>query len=85
MDKNTITGFVLIGIVLLVFSWINRPTPEQIEAQRRYQDSIAHIEQVQQQEWQASQLETTNDRCKDYPIRYVKHVCRQAMALSQQP
>ena len=61
MDKNTITGFVLIGIVLLVFSWINRPTPEQIEAQRRYQDSIAHIEQVQQQEWQASQLETTND------------------------
>ncbi|MCF2657874.1 membrane protein insertase YidC [Parabacteroides distasonis] len=61
MDKNTITGFVLIGIVLLAFSWINRPTPEQIEAQRRYQDSIAHIEQVQQQEWQASQLETTND------------------------
>ena len=61
MDKNTIMGFVLIGIVLLVFSWINRPTPEQIEAQRRYQDSIARIEQVQQQEWQASQSETTND------------------------
>ena len=38
MDKNTIIGFVLIGIVLFGFSWLNRPTPEQIEAQRRYQD-----------------------------------------------
>ncbi|MGM9758999.1 MAG: membrane protein insertase YidC [Parabacteroides sp.] len=48
MDKNTITGFVLIGIVLLVFSWINQPTPEQIEAQRRYQDSIAQVELARQ-------------------------------------
>ena len=48
MDKNTIIGFVLIGIVLFGFSWLNRPTPEQIEAQRRYQDSIAQIEQVKQ-------------------------------------
>ena len=31
MDKNTIIGFVLIGIVLFGFSWLNRPTPEQIE------------------------------------------------------
>lgn len=48
MDKNTIIGFVLIGIVLFGFSWLNRPTPEQIEAQRRYQDSIAQIEQAKQ-------------------------------------
>ena len=50
MDKNTITGFVLIGIVLFAFSWFNRPTPEQIEAQRRYQDSLAQIELAQQME-----------------------------------
>lgn len=48
MDKNTIIGFVLIGIVLFGFSWLNRPTPEQIEVQRRYQDSIAQIEQAKQ-------------------------------------
>lgn len=47
MDKNTIIGFVLIGIVLIAFSWFNRPTPEQVEAQRRYQDSIAKIEYLQ--------------------------------------
>ena len=34
MDKNTIIGFLLIGIVLIVFTWLNQPTPEQIEAQR---------------------------------------------------
>ena len=50
MDKNTIIGFILIGIVLFGFSWWNRPTPEQIEAQRRYQDSIAQIELAKQAE-----------------------------------
>jgi YidC/Oxa1 family membrane protein insertase len=43
-DKNTIIGFVLIGAVILLFSWLNRPTQEQIEAQRRYQDSIATVQ-----------------------------------------
>ncbi len=43
MDKNTITGFVLIGIVMVGFSWFNRPSQEQLEAQQRYNDSIANI------------------------------------------
>ena len=30
MDKNTIIGFLLIGVVLIVFTWLNQPTPEQI-------------------------------------------------------
>ena len=41
---------MLIGVVLFAFSWFNRPTPEQIEAQRRYQDSLAQIELAQQME-----------------------------------
>ena len=48
MDKNTLIGFLLIGVVLVAFSWFNRLTPEQIEAQRHYQDSIAKIEYAQQ-------------------------------------
>lgn len=52
MDKNTVIGFLLIGVVLFAFSWFNQPTPEQLEAQRRYQDSIAKIEYAQQQEQQ---------------------------------
>ncbi|MDD3063099.1 MAG: membrane protein insertase YidC [Massilibacteroides sp.] len=54
MDKNTIIGFVLIGILLFAFSWFNQPSPEQIEAQRRYNDSIAKIEQLKLQEEQKS-------------------------------
>ena len=50
MDKNTLIGFLLIGVVLFAFSWFNRPTPEQIEAQRRVQDSIAKVEYERQME-----------------------------------
>ncbi|MDR1920032.1 MAG: membrane protein insertase YidC [Tannerellaceae bacterium] len=49
MDKNTVIGFVLIGLVLILFTWLNRPTPEQ-EAARRAQDSIARVEQNRQLE-----------------------------------
>ena len=41
MDKNTITGLVLIGILLVGFSFLSRPSEEQIAAQKRYYDSIA--------------------------------------------
>ena len=30
MDKNTITGLVLIGILLVGFSYLSRPSEEQI-------------------------------------------------------
>ena len=33
MDKNTITGFVLIAAVLFGFSWFSRPSEEEIRAQ----------------------------------------------------
>ena len=59
MDKNTLIGFLLIGVVLFAFSWFNRPTPEQLEAQRRYQDSIAKIEYAQQLELQKQE----NKKC----------------------
>lgn len=52
MDKNTILGFLLIGVVLIAFTWLNKPTPEQVEAQRRAQDSIAKIEYAKQLELQ---------------------------------
>ncbi|EJX08471.1 inner membrane protein translocase component YidC [gut metagenome] len=45
MDKNTITGLVLIGILLVGFSILSRPTQEQLEAQQRYYDSIAQVQQ----------------------------------------
>ena len=42
MNKNTMTGLLLMGIVLIGFSWYNQPSAEQIAEQRR-QDSIAVV------------------------------------------
>lgn len=45
MDKNTITGLVLIAILLIGFSFLSRPNQEQLEAQQHYYDSIARVQQ----------------------------------------
>lgn len=59
MDKNTILGFILIFAVLMGFSYFNRPTPEQLEAQKQQQDSIAWI---QQQELDKAEAAITSER-----------------------
>lgn len=61
MDKNTILGFVLIGLILIGFSVLNRPSEEEVARQQRYNDSIALVQeaqaavQAQQQKQQISQ------------------------------
>ena len=51
MDKNTITGFVLIALVLFGFTWYSQPSAEEqqqmIEQMR--QDSIARAKTAQEQ------------------------------------
>ena len=49
MDKNTVTGFILIALVLIGFSWYSQPSKEELEAMAR-QDSIAAVEQQKQAE-----------------------------------
>lgn len=44
MDKNSILAFVLMTLVFIGFSYFNRPTQEQIEAQQRYVDSINNVQ-----------------------------------------
>ena len=48
MDKNTITGFVLIALVIIGFSWYSQPSREELEAMAR-QDSIAAVERQKQE------------------------------------
>ncbi len=48
MDKKSIIGYVLIGIVLIGFFRLNQPTPADLEAQRQRQDSIALIEKIKE-------------------------------------
>lgn len=40
MDKNTITGFLLIGAILFGFAWLNKPSEAELTKQKHYQDSI---------------------------------------------
>ena len=51
MDKNTITGFLLIAAVLIGFSWWQQPSAEEVEAMRK-QDSLNQIAQKKAEEQQ---------------------------------
>ncbi len=55
MDKNTVTGFILIALVLVGFSWYSRPSQAELEQMAR-QDSIAKVQQAEA-EAQALQVE----------------------------
>lgn len=45
MDKKSIFGIVLIFLILVVFSYLNQPSKEEIEANKIRRDSIAQVEQ----------------------------------------
>ena len=46
MDKNSITGIILITLILALFWWLNKPTEEQLRAQERQRDSLLRVEQA---------------------------------------
>lgn len=51
MDKNTITGFVLMFLIIIGFSWLNKPSKEQLDAareQKRLNDSISLASEIQE-------------------------------------
>ena len=52
MDKNTWIGFALIAAIIVGFSFLNRPSQEELAERKRVQDSIAL---VQAAEWEAKQ------------------------------
>ena len=44
MDKNTWIGFLLIAAIIVGFSFLNRPSEEELAERRRVQDSIALVQ-----------------------------------------
>jgi YidC/Oxa1 family membrane protein insertase len=44
MDKNTIFGLVLIFVILITFSYLNKPSQQEIDAAKRKSDSIAQVD-----------------------------------------
>ena len=53
MDKNTWIGFGLIAAIIVGFSFLNRPSKEELAERQRVQDSLAV---VQAAEWEAKQI-----------------------------
>ena len=41
MDRNTLIGALLIGLVLIGFTWLQQPTPEQIAERQRSEQAVA--------------------------------------------
>ena len=57
MDKNTVTGFILIALVVIGFSWYSQPSKEELEAMAQ-RDSFAAVEQQKQAEAEKVEAET---------------------------
>ena len=56
MDKNTVTGFILIALVVIGFSWYSRPSEAELR-QMAVQDSIAAAERLQAEAEQRQKAE----------------------------
>lgn len=44
MDKNSVIGFLLIGVLMVFFYIFTKPTPEELARIQQYQDSIAFVQ-----------------------------------------
>jgi YidC/Oxa1 family membrane protein insertase len=65
MDRNTIAGLVIIFLILIGFSYFNKPSQEQIEAAKRRSDSLALVKAEQERdirERQALALQAEQER-----------------------
>lgn len=69
MDRNTIIGFILIAAVLIGFTFLNKPSEEEIEKrkQQQHRDSIEHAQAIQSEQhtpdsikFQEAQKKTSN-------------------------
>ena len=75
MNRNTLIGFSLIAVILIVFSWLNQPSQEEIDAYYQAQDSIAAVqaeqqkaqEQAEQKATEAQQVATADSTDLFYP------------------
>lgn len=60
MDRNTVIGLTLIFILFIVWQQLIGPTPEEMEAQQRLQDSLAQVEQLAEQESITTDIANSN-------------------------
>lgn len=60
MDRNSVIGLLLIAVILIGYTVINKPSAEQIEAARKRQDSLALVEKLKETTLDSIQLKQTS-------------------------
>ncbi|MDE5857985.1 MAG: hypothetical protein K2H32_06490, partial [Muribaculaceae bacterium] len=50
MDKNTLLGLVMMACVVFGFMWLNKPSEEQLAAQRAEQEQMAEQARIEAEE-----------------------------------
>ena len=48
MDKNTLIGMLLMGVVIFGFMWLNQPSEAELAERQRQMDSIAAVQAAEQ-------------------------------------
>ena len=64
MNRNTLIGFSLIAVILIVFSWLNQPSQEEIDAYYHAQDSIAAVQAQEQARQQQAAKDSTSQQAQ---------------------
>ena len=58
MDKNTLIGMLLMGVVIFGFMWLQQPSEAELAERQRQLDSIAAVEKQQQRSIVAGDVDT---------------------------
>ena len=83
MDKNTWIGFGLIAAIIIGFSFINRPSKEELAERQRIQDSIAVVRAMEQEAQMLSQ-QLTEDLISENGTVKSENEVASAEALAEQ-
>ena len=59
MDRNTTIAFILIGAILVLWFYLNSPTPEQVKKQKTTDTTAVHIDSSQIKKKQETAVDTT--------------------------
>jgi YidC/Oxa1 family membrane protein insertase len=68
MDRNTIIGLVLIFAILIGFSYLNRPSQQEIELAKHRSDSLALVRAAKEKEFKQAEVEASKPVSTDNSI-----------------
>ena len=84
MDKNTWIGFLLIAAIVVGFSFLNRPSEEELAERKRVQDSIAYVQAMELEAKQLSEQITQQleaEKVADAPTQNAEELVQQIAAV----